>query len=209
MGRRVRLIGWTMLAAFHVGAWSATAQMARPVELSVEMRDLARVPAEVMGDAKAEIDRTFHAAGIQIVWVEPGRSSHADPAMLRVFIVRSSMPGVRRRNEPGQATLGFAPTCGNWAQVFYDRVSAAVARGQTPTGVVLANVIAHELGHLLLPPRSHAVFGAMRESVALQGPARRRFSNEQARLIRAALLDGTRRHECGRPEGNRLAMGNR
>lgn len=100
-----------------------------------------------------------------------------------------------------------APPCGTWAQVFYDRLTAAVAQGQLSTSVVFANVIAHELGHLLLPTSRPAPFGVMGESVALQGPARRRFSSEQSRLIRAALLNGPRRNECGRRDEHRLAVG--
>lgn len=207
MGRHRRWTACAVLAALHVGALAAAAQGPASVELAIEWRDLARVPLAVTEEAKAEVDRTFHAAGVRIVWVEPGRSMHAYPPMLTLIVVRSSMREVPRQDESGPVTLGLAPTCGAWAQVFYDRVTAAVAQGQLSTSVVLANVIAHELGHLLLPTSRHAPFGLMGEWVALQGPALRRFSSEQARLIRAALVNGPHRHACGRPEGHRLAVG--
>lgn len=207
MGTRRPWISCTVLVALHVGALAATARGQTPVELAIEWRDLARVPLRVMDETKAEVDRTFHAAGVRIIWVEPGQSIHAYPAMLTLIIVRSSMRDAPRQDESGQVTLGLAPTCGNWAQVFYDRVTAAVARGQLSTGVVFANVIAHELGHLLLPTSRHAPFGVMSESAAVQGPALRRFSSEQSRLIHTALQSGPRLNECGRREGHRLAVG--
>lgn len=207
MGTHRRWTACMVVAAFHVGGVTAAAQGLAPVELVVEWRDVARVPLAVTKEAKAEVDRTFHAAGVRILWVEPGRSMHAYPPMLTLLIVRSSMREAPRQDESGPMTLGLAPTCGTWAQVFYDRVTAAVAQGQLSTSVVLANVIAHELGHLLLPTSRHASSGVMGERVALQGPALRRFSSEQARLIRAALVNGPHRPACGRREEHRLAVG--
>ena len=48
------------------------------------------------------------------------------------------------------------------ADVFYRRVLAEADRYQVSRSLVLACAIAHELGHLLLPLRTHAPAGLMR-----------------------------------------------
>jgi hypothetical protein len=55
--------------------------------------------------------------------------------------------------------------------------------------VILGYAIAHELGHLLLPPNSHSVGGIMRASLDMKLAAaqRLRFTGDQGRLIVAAL----------------------
>lgn len=117
MDRRRRWTSCTMLAALHVGAVAAAAQGPGPVELAIEWRDVARVPLGVTDETKAEVDRTFHAAGVRIVWVEPGRSMHADSPTLTLTLVRSSMRDAPRQDDSGPVTLGLAPACGTWAQV--------------------------------------------------------------------------------------------
>jgi hypothetical protein len=191
MGARHRWIHCRVLAALHLGAVAAAAQLA-PVELAVEIRDLARVPSAVMRETKAEVDSTFRATGVQIRWADLGDAPQTGRAPLRLFLVGSPSPTVPFDEEPRVTTLGLAPESGNWAQVFYGRVAGAVARRQVSIGVVLAHVIAHELGHLLLPPDSHAPVGVMRRSVDLTHPAFRRFTDDQARLIRTALSSGRR-----------------
>lgn len=191
MGARHRWMPCRVLAALHLGAAVAAAQVT-PVELSVEVRDLARVPSMVMRQTKAEVERTFLAAGVRVTWADPGGARRSEVPPLRLFLVGSPSPPVLDDGELRVATLGVAPESGTWAQVFYGRVAAAVARRQVPISVVLAHVIAHEVGHLLLPPNSHTTIGVMRRSVDLTHPAFRRFTDDHARLMRAALSSGRR-----------------
>jgi len=55
--------------------------------------------------------------------------------------------------------------------------------------VLLGYSIAHEMGHLLLPPNSHSISGVMRASLNLDLAAARRlrFTREQGALIVRAL----------------------
>ena len=140
-------------------------QTSGAVELAIEMRNLAGVPPAVMRDTQAEVERTFLAAGVRIIWV--ARETPAEsPAALMLFIVGGTTTGVSRI-ESGATVVGLAPTSGTWAQVFYRRVVAAVADSQIAVSVVLAHVISHEIGHLLLPPNSHSAVGIMRQAVEL------------------------------------------
>ena len=183
------MITWTT----GVGATRAIPtliQHSGPVELAIEMRNLAGVPPAVMRDTQAEVERTFLAAGVRIIWV--ARDTPAEsPAALKLFIVGGTTTGVSRI-ESGATVVGLAPPSGTWAQVFYRRVVAAVADSQIAVSVVLAHVISHEIGHLLLPPNSHSAVGIMRQAVDLNHPALRRFTDEQSRRLRAAVMSGWR-----------------
>jgi hypothetical protein len=180
-----------VLAAFYLGALPAAAQDSTAVELSIEMNDLARVPPAVMRETKAEVEQTFLTSGVRIVWVAPDAPSR-DHTPLKLYVVGPSSLSPRADEGPHAAIIGLAPESGDWAQVFYGRVAAAVAPRSVPISVVLAHVIAHEIGHLLLRPNSHAPFGVMRRAVELDHPTLRRFTGEQGRLIRTALSTGRR-----------------
>jgi hypothetical protein len=65
-----RWMQWSVVAALHLGTVPATASESAPVQLVIEMSDLARVPAVVMRETKAAVERTFLASGVRIVWVD-------------------------------------------------------------------------------------------------------------------------------------------
>jgi hypothetical protein len=78
-------------------------------------------------------------------------------------LVPHAMPDTQAR---GQDTLGFAIECDGAepcpASVFYDRVSAIAKGGSAALPVLLAQAMAHELGHLLLGSHSHSRAGIIR-----------------------------------------------
>jgi predicted Zn-dependent protease len=82
-------------------------------------------------------------------------------------------------------TVGFAEPGTSVATVLYDRVVFFSRRYHVKREVLLGYAIAHELGHLLLPPNSHSTEGVMRPSINLeQASAKRlRFTSRQAELI--------------------------
>jgi hypothetical protein len=86
-------------------------------------------------------------------------------------------------------TLGFAESGTRDATVLYDRVKRFSRYYRVNRGVLLGYVIAHELGHLLLPPKSHSVTGVMRGTIDLQLAAAKqlRFTPEEGQLIRRKL----------------------
>jgi hypothetical protein len=75
------------------------------------------------------------------------------------------------------------------ATVYYDRVTWKAGRMGMPTNRLLGRAVAHELGHLLLPPSAHESGGIMREAwnprlLPPQSPGIQGFSSRQARLLR-------------------------
>jgi len=69
--------------------------------------------------------------------------------------------------------------------VLYDRVAAFAHTYHIKRQVLLGYTMAHELGHLLLPPNSHSNSGVMRASLDLERAAARRlrFTPGQGVLI--------------------------
>ena len=91
-------------------------------------------------------------------------------------------------------SMGVAPspgdgTRGTTAYIFMDRVTSFVAEYRVAGEYVLACALAHEIGHLLLPPNAHTADGIMRGNwhPALfppNAPGVLGFPPDQARLLR-------------------------
>ncbi len=88
---------------------------------------------------------------------------------------------------------------GCYSDIFYDRVMELHANWNAGTADILGNVMAHELGHLLLGSNSHSGMGIMRAH--WQGEELRRlsrgnlwFTNEQADRMSGRLI-ATRREK--------------
>jgi hypothetical protein len=115
---------------------------------------------------------------------------------LSAVITPAAYPG-SGLNEAGFAAV----TTGRYrrAYVFLDRVKAfsevvTSLRGHRVVGTVLGHVICHELGHLLMPDKSHAPFGIMRADwdsqqwdEAVEGLLL--FSPRQAQIMRRQIQD--------------------
>ena len=138
MRARYRSMPCVLLAALHLATLAAEPQNAALVELAIEIRDHARVPRDVMRETKAEVDRTFRASGVRVVWVDPTASPSSAP--LTVYLIVGATTGPHA-DTSGTRVAGLAPLSGNWVQVFYRPVADAVADRQIPLSVVLAHVI--------------------------------------------------------------------
>jgi hypothetical protein len=87
----------------------------------------------------------------------------------------------------GDAVLAQAAKgCGR-TYIFSHRVGALAKRNQRSVGEVLGWVIAHELGHLILPENSHSATGIMSAAIDLRPAAAAVFTPEQRIAILAAF----------------------
>jgi hypothetical protein len=150
-----------------------------------------------LDSAGREVTRILGAIGVSTDWMVEAPLSHTAPCpsaqqvasgfVVRPFIVAQA-PGPF---VPGEAVLGRTPPghheSGAGFQLFYDTIHEfARAQGQAESAV-LALVIAHEIGHLLLPEPAHADAGIMRapwDGDALDGLL---FTASEGELIRQRL----------------------
>ena len=159
--------------------------------------DMAGIPSKIRSGAKRETIRIFERAGVDVVWVDAGPACKT-PSMHGRFTVVIIHEPPKEWGKP-KAT-GFAPTrTGAYrrAYVFYDRVTAMANPSTTnhvpeTTSVILGHVVAHELGHLLLPGDAHSPNGIMRHQWNYRlweeaAAGRLLFTPDQSRLIRKEL----------------------
>jgi hypothetical protein len=155
------LMVWTPLAA------AAPADV--PV-ISIGLDDYGNVPTGQLTRAKLDVAQAYSDVGVEIAWRETRHlSTGAPPAPMRptrwtpgltIIILNSDMVA---RMAPPSAALGAAPGTldgpGRIAYVFYSRLPSTPVSEDSQ---ILGLVIAHELGHLLLPYGSHSETGIMR-----------------------------------------------
>ena len=172
------------VVAIMTFATTICADRTRPV-VRVLLRNDASVPATTVDAAHEAVRPVSHTAGVHIVW------SGRPPVATLALIARDEA----RKLHPRPEVLGFATgrrgRAGKIAYIFVHRVNDLAARYRLDPSVILGAVMAHELGHLLLPFESHSQAGLMRPLLdaadfrqAHRGELL--FTAEQAAQIRSA-----------------------
>ena len=186
--------GGVLLAALAATGTTGTAATGSSLVLHVD--DRVGVPAEELAAAKGEVEGIFAAAGVSITWQE-GRfpasvmgvaERAAYPRHIAVMLVTNTddpLPGA------SGCTLGFSAKRPPVGYAFYNRIVEQSWLYPIDVRVVLGRVIAHELGHVLLPANSHSPSGIMRGNIDLAQENPDRFTRDQALAIRAVLAGST------------------
>lgn len=176
-----RLAGAAALVIALWGHGLSGAHANESVRLDVRITNYAGVADEDLARARVEVERIFADAGIAVTWVEqdtPGRI-----AILLLTITRDS------QEHTATCALGIALAAKSTAYVFINRIIRTTERGAVDRPVVVARVIAHEIGHILMPGRKHASFGIMRGEVDLGYANPSRFSDDEARAMRRRVRE--------------------
>ena len=161
--------------------WIATLIAAPAVaeELRMTVYDGAGLPAAIRAEAADSLGRIFRLAGVNVIWVdgdlgaeESSRVYFPEPARkgreltagcaARREIALKIHPAAAAGIPP--AVLGMAHPmvhAGLNVQVFYDRVGRTASRQNARIGTILAHVIGHEIGHVLLRSNDHGPGGIM------------------------------------------------
>jgi hypothetical protein len=129
----------------------------------------------------------YEQAGVTLDW-----SGGAAPAGRTLTIVLTTITTAPQGIAP--ESMGVAPSPGDGsrgttAYVFMDRVTSFAAAHRVSAEYVLACALAHEIGHLLLPPNAHHAIGVMRSNWHAKlfpphAPGVPGFPPDQARLLR-------------------------
>ena len=179
-----------LAAAIVAGPRSSAGTPVDRLELVVRIDDHAGVPSAVMSRAQAEAEVIFDAAGVRIEWERrDAKAGSGRPAGIRLRLLVVKVESTAGR--PEDPVVGLAARPAGRAFVFFDRLLDVAASKPIDTGVVLGRIMAHELGHLLLPPGPHAHVGLMRSHIEVAAASPDRFSAAEARQLRTAVLAGT------------------
>lgn len=161
-----------LVMGFSVGLGRGSA-LAQPNDLpsvTVRLHDYVRLPTESVERARQRVTDLYAAIGVRLVWAETVRQAEAsahdsrrDPSEVLINVLT---PALSRRLAVRQKALGAAAVTrregGKVAYVLFDRIYQVAVTSATSPADVLGVVIAHELGHLLLPQGSHSPTGVMR-----------------------------------------------
>jgi hypothetical protein len=156
-----------------------------------------QVSTDILSNAEKEAEQIFGHAGMQVKWQEcPTGNKPCRKGPGPVFFLAIKAGPVQ--NKVLDVVSGQAIVANQLAVVYYDSLPR-VGRGKTGTqeaSTLLACVIAHELGHLLLGAYGHSIHGIMRDRwdieqtrVALMSELD--FLPEEGELMRRALREGS------------------
>jgi hypothetical protein len=178
----VGILGSQQLAATEVGD---------PIDIQVGVIDRVGIPSAELLSAQQEVARIYQELNISLIWI--GSEFATGERRFVVHIVPTPPTAHPKSNE---GVLGLAPGTkavrGRRVWAFYNRIhDLAVERGARRS-LVLGLVIAHEIGHLLLPHNSHTPTGLMSagwdaKALASAQAGLLTFSAHQVALIRSRL----------------------
>lgn len=160
----------------------------------IHVENYSELSSKSLAKAEAEASRIYANAGLRTEWLhdgatssEPGRALH-----LTVIVLSPEMAARMIAASPVvNNALGRAARATSRAYIFYDRVEALSIHRQIAVNSILGKVIAHELGHLILPEYSHSAAGIMRADLNLQERVQR-FTPEQSTSMRTVLTSDER-----------------
>ena len=172
----------TVATVLMVAGPASAAETPAPQTIRLQLRNEARVPDDVLTDARNEVNRIFARAGFEVQWVDETPRITVKIAAHVLGYARAASPvmGVALRTADGQI-----------AQVFFRRVEVFARIHRADLSTMLGHVMAHEVGHLLMPAAPHSPTGLMRgvwDDTQVRDAAGRTltFTEEEAEKIRAA-----------------------
>jgi len=174
--------------AFATGKGNASA-------MTVLVFNFRQVPGEVLANAENEAGRIFERAGVYVSWRDCPTGSEPCPKGAGYVLLLAIMAG------PIQIQLdvisGRADPAVRLAAVYYDYLPRQPGgfHNSSEIASVLAGVIGHELGHLLLGARGHSLSGIMRESwdseqTRLALISQLSFLPEETEILQSVLREG-------------------
>ncbi len=171
-----------------LGAAQLNEREASP-RFKVCLYDYASLSAETLTKSEIEVNRIFYRSGVGLSWLQwvPSDAKLNQPATCgdnRGLVLKLIPDRMATHFHPLSKELGFA--AGTQAWVFVDRVRTASESHDF--FIILGDVMAHELGHLLLGP-GHSPSGIMcasyrRDTLLNAEFGRLLFTSEQGRRLR-------------------------
>ena len=192
----------TMLILAAVLATSANAEMVH----TLRVYDYTQVSDKIVRKAEVLAQQVFWKAGVETEWIhcpagagEEARFPACRRPMSGTDVILQILPQTMENRGLSRRAFGYAlPDAGGLparhAYVFLHRVDEVVAKSRRTARcisreVLLAYVVAHEVGHLLLGTDSHSECGVMRgrwsaEDLQEMELGRTAFDAGQARAMR-------------------------
>jgi len=168
---------------------SAVLDAAQSMPLVVHVIDYAHVDSWDLGQAEHYVAQMFGRVGVRTIWREE-RASSADPDNTKdvtvVILSRIMSERMVAANHLAKGVLGTAIHPSRRAWLYFDAIERAAVDRDLAVGMLLGQVIAHEIGHAVgnLAHTDHGTMQAVlnRGLETFQG-----FTKVEGQLIRATL----------------------
>ena len=160
-----------------------------PVTLVVE--GSSQPDSQVLLEARQQATMIYDAIDVSLVWTdEPDRYEGKGPIHLVAVVLSDARTDqfLKGKDVPS-SVLGVAPYETGRVYVFWERIARRARENDVLPQIVLARVLAHEIGHHLLPLQGHSDSGIMRPSVDYRVGEPPAFTLTQAASIRQLLSE--------------------
>ena len=160
----------------------------------LHVTDDAHVSPGVLAEAEKQATHLYRAAGVRTVWAagaaqtaQPDGSLHLDV----VLVLNDKMASKTHSGEITEQAFGRTSRPTKRAYVFYNPTFDHAVHTGSNVACLLAAVIAHEVGHILLPAGSHSKAGIMRATWYGRMLSVPGFTDDQGATMRRLLLAGS------------------
>jgi len=187
---RILMTGLTFTVTL-CAAGRAVAAQDDGLMIIVHVVNHAGIAPEDLARAEHEATRIYAAAGVRTVWVAEDESAAVPGLHLRVLLLHRDM--ARRmitKARVADDVLGQAARPTGRAYIFTHRVTEVGVQYGRDFAWVLGQVLAHEVGHLVLPTYSHSSRGIMRAGLIVRSATNQLFTTEQGAAIRTFVMAG-------------------
>ena len=189
MAKAARRLGAAIMAGLWVTTTPGLAAEA-VVVVGIDDAGCGGFPSELEA-AKTEASRTYSMIGVSLVWTVKGTKASASPTgafdVTVALLSRARAETFLMRRRLSSTVLGVAPPGTRRIYVFCGRIRQRALEMNEKAETILGRVIAHELGHLLLPANGHSATGIMRASLDYTTEEALRFTEAEANAIHAFL----------------------
>lgn len=174
-----------------LGLVAATETAAEPV-VQVRIDNSGCVASRrTLDAAKLEALRTYSSIGVSLVWTDSSTDVTGLPsspfAVTVLLLSRARTDTFLLYRRLSGTVLAVAPPGTRRIFVFCERIQRrAIVMGEKAE-TILGRVIAHEIGHHLLPANGHSTTGIMRASLDYRTEEPLRFTEVEANSILARL----------------------
>jgi hypothetical protein len=199
MKRSAHMARWLLAGISVAGALLAPTSAAGQVRdamptIIVRVDDKAGIVGSVLKLAESRAGEVFAMSGVHIEWIDSPEANRLEivTRYTIVFMAEASSKVKAKIDGIGPDVMGQgAPFVGR-AYIYYDRVRdfdydhVRIAFPPRDIVTTLGDVMAHELGHLILPP-GHSTTGIMRPTVNMTSRRVETFTAVEAATIRLRL----------------------
>jgi hypothetical protein len=186
-------MGRTALSALVVAASLVTADSVSAADrgqepelrITVRLDDKAGVQGVYLKFAKERAAEVFAFKGVKLDWIDGAEANRLKIVTPYTVLIMTEAPATLKAamENLGMDVMGQgAPLVGR-AYIYYDRVMKLNPVPPRDVITTLGDVIAHELGHLMLPA-GHSNVGIMRPSINMTSRRLETFTDVEAAQIR-------------------------